>query len=319
MQALRNTAEISVWVTVLALALGYPLAYLMAVVSERVRTLLIVLVLVPFWTSVLVRTFAWMVILGKRGIINQLLPGWGVVDRPLALIYNMLGRADRHGPRAPAVHGVPAPERHDPDRWDAGDRGPQPRRHRRGRPSSASSCRSSLPGVSAGCVLVFLLAVGFYITPALLGGEGQVTFATLIELVVRDLLDWNFGASLGVFLLTVVGDAVRALQHAARPGAPDRGQPRVIEPRRSARPPAPVDVRRPDALLFLCAPIAIVVVVSFNASEFIQFPPRAWSLRWYAELFRLVPVGAADAAVASHRLRHHAARRPCSGRRRPSA
>ena len=60
-------------------------------------------------------------------------------------------------------------------------------------------------GVSAGCVLVFLLAVGFYITPALLGGEGQVTFATLIELVVRDLLDWNFGASLGVFLLTVVG------------------------------------------------------------------------------------------------------------------
>ena len=63
----------------------------------------------------------------------------------------------------------------------------------------------SLPGVSAGCVLVFLLAVGFYITPALLGGEGQVTFTTLIELVVRDLLDWNFGASLGVFLLTVVG------------------------------------------------------------------------------------------------------------------
>jgi ABC-type spermidine/putrescine transport system permease subunit I len=63
----------------------------------------------------------------------------------------------------------------------------------------------SLPGVSAGCVLVFLLAVGFYITPALLGGEGQVTFTTLIELVVRDLLDWNFGASLGVFLVTVVG------------------------------------------------------------------------------------------------------------------
>ena len=54
-------------------------------------------------------------------------------------------------------------------------------------------------------MLVFLLAVGFYITPALLGGEGQVTFTTLIELVVRDLLDWNFGASLGVFLLTIVG------------------------------------------------------------------------------------------------------------------
>ena len=81
MQALRNTAEISVWVTVLSLALGYPLAYLMTVVSGRVRTLLIVLVLVPFWTSVLVRTFAWMVILGKRGIINQLLIGCGVIDK----------------------------------------------------------------------------------------------------------------------------------------------------------------------------------------------------------------------------------------------
>ena len=91
MQALRNTAEISIWVTVLSLVLGYPLAYLMTVVSGRARTLLIVLVLVPFWTSVLVRTFAWMVILGKRGIINQLLIGWGVIDRPLALIYNMLG------------------------------------------------------------------------------------------------------------------------------------------------------------------------------------------------------------------------------------
>jgi ABC-type spermidine/putrescine transport system permease subunit I len=64
LQAFRNTAEISIWVTVLSLVLGYPLAYLMTVVSGRVRTLLIVLVLVPFWTSVLVRTFAWMVILG---------------------------------------------------------------------------------------------------------------------------------------------------------------------------------------------------------------------------------------------------------------
>jgi ABC-type spermidine/putrescine transport system permease subunit I len=204
MRALRNTAEISIWVTVLSLALGYPLAYLMTVVSGRVRTLLIVLVLVPFWTSVLVRTFAWMVILGKRGIINQLLVGWGVIDRPLALIYNMLGV------QIGMVH-VLLPFMVFPllsvmTRIDA---------------TLVSAARSlgasprqaflriflplSLPGVSAGCVLVFLLAVGFYITPALLGGEGQVTFSTLIELVVRDFLDWNFGASLGVFLLTVVG------------------------------------------------------------------------------------------------------------------
>ena len=204
MQALRNTAEISVWVTVLSLVLGYPLAYLMTVVSGRVRTLLIVLVLVPFWTSVLVRTFAWMVILGKRGIINELLIGWGVIDKPLALIYNMLGV--QIGMVHVLLPFMVFPLLNVMTRIDA---------------SLVTAARSlgasprqaflriflplSLPGVSAGCVLVFLLAVGFYITPALLGGEGQVTFTTLIELVVRDLLDWNFGASLGVFLLTIVG------------------------------------------------------------------------------------------------------------------
>ncbi len=204
LRAFRNTATISVWVTVFALVLGYPLAYLMTVVTPRVRTVLIVLVLVPFWTSVLVRTFAWMVILGKRGLINQILMGWGVIDRPLALIYNMVGV------QIGMVH-VLLPFMVFPllgvmTRIDialvaaARSLGASPRQA-----FLRIFLPLSLPGVSAGCVLVFLLAVGFYITPALLGGEGQVTFATLIELVVRDLLDWNFGASLGVFLLTVVG------------------------------------------------------------------------------------------------------------------
>jgi len=204
LRAFRNTAQISLWVTVIALLLGYPLAYLMSAVSRRARAVLVVLVLVPFWTSVLVRTFAWMVILGRRGIINQLLIGWGAVDRPLALIYNMLGV------QVGMVH-VLLPFMVFPllsvmSRIDAGlvtaarSLGASPRQA-----FLRIFLPLSLPGVSAGCVLVFLLAVGFYITPALLGGEGQVTFATLIELVVRDLLDWNFGASLGVFLLTVVG------------------------------------------------------------------------------------------------------------------
>src|SRR5262249_45115796 len=91
LRAFRNTAEISVGVTALALLLGYPLAYLLPAVSGRARAVLIALVLVPFWTSVLVRTFAWMVILGKRGLINQLLTGWGLIERPLPLIYNMVG------------------------------------------------------------------------------------------------------------------------------------------------------------------------------------------------------------------------------------
>lgn len=204
MQALRNTAEISVWVTVLALVLGYPLAYLITAVSARARTILILLVLVPFWTSVLVRTFAWMVILGKKGVINQALTSWGIVDKPLALIYNMVGV--QIGMVHVLLPFMVFPLLNVMSRIDvtlisaARSLGASPR---------AAFFRVflplSLPGVSAGCVLVFLLAVGFYITPALLGGEGQVTFATLIELVVRDFLDWSFGAALGTFLLTIVG------------------------------------------------------------------------------------------------------------------
>jgi putative spermidine/putrescine transport system permease protein len=203
-RAFRNTAEISVGVTLVSLVLGYPLAYLMTAVSPRVRALLVVLVLVPFWTSVLVRTFAWMIILGRRGLINQVLTHWGLIDRPLALIYNMLGV------QIGMVH-VLLPFMVFPllsvmTRIDATlvaaarSLGASPRQA-----FLRIFLPLSLPGVSAGCVLVFLLAVGFYITPALLGGEGQVTFTTLIELVVRDLLDWSFGASLSVFLLTVVG------------------------------------------------------------------------------------------------------------------
>jgi len=204
MQALRNTAEISLGVTVLALVLGYPLAYLVTVVSARTRAVLILLVLVPFWTSVLVRTFAWMVILGKKGIVNQALLGWGLVDRPVPLIYNMVGV--QIGMVHVLLPFMVFPLLNVMGRIDtslmaaARSLGASPR---------AAFLRVflplSLPGVSAGCVLVFLLAVGFYITPALLGGEGQVTFATLIELVVRDFLDWSFGAALGTFLLTIVG------------------------------------------------------------------------------------------------------------------
>jgi ABC-type spermidine/putrescine transport system permease subunit I len=204
LRAFRNTTEISVWVTAIALLLGYPLAYLMRVVSPRARAVLVVLVLVPFWTSVLVRTFAWMVILGRRGLVNQVLMGWGVTERPLALIYNMLGV--QIGMVHVLLPFMVLPLLSVMARIDeslvtaARSLGASPRQA-----FLRVFLPLSLPGVSAGCALVFLLAVGFYITPALLGGEGQVTFTTLIELVVRDLLDWNFGATLGVFLLTVVG------------------------------------------------------------------------------------------------------------------
>lgn len=192
-------------ITTLACALlGYPLAYLMATTGPRARMLLAAAVMIPFWTSVLARSLAWVILLGKRGVINEWLVSNRITEAPLPLLFNSLGvqigmvhvllpfmvlpiwailaRLDKSLPLA-------------------------------ARSLGASPARSflhivlplSLPGLFAGCVLVFMLAVGFYVTPALLGGDRDITIAGLIEMVVRDLLDWPFGAMLSLALMAIVG------------------------------------------------------------------------------------------------------------------
>jgi putative spermidine/putrescine transport system permease protein len=202
-RALLNTLEISFSVTILSLLIGYPLAYLMTTTSARARGVLMSLILIPLWTSLLVRTFAWIVILGRNGIVNKLLIGVGLIDQPLKLLYNMLGvQIGMVHVLLPfmvfPLYGVMS--RIDPGLVRAArSLGAAPRmafRH--------VFLPLSLPGVAAGCVLVFLLAVGFYITPALLGGPGQITLATLIAMMINALLNWGFGATLSLLLVTVV-------------------------------------------------------------------------------------------------------------------
>jgi len=203
-RALSNTLEISLLVTVIALLLGYPIAYLMATTSARLRSLLTALVLVPFWTSILVRTFAWIVILGNNGIVNRALVQLGVLDRPIKLLFNMIGV------QVGMVH-VLLPFMIFP-LYGAMSR-IDPAVVRVARSLGATPLRAflrvflplSLPGVAAGCVLVFLLAIGFYVTPALLGGPGEITLATMIDMMINTLLNWGFAATLGVVLLVVVG------------------------------------------------------------------------------------------------------------------
>jgi ABC-type spermidine/putrescine transport system permease subunit I len=197
-------------ITTLVCALfGYPLAYLMATTSPRARTLMMAGVMIPFWTSVLARSLAWIILLGKRGILNEWLVKSGLVSAPLPLLFNSLGV------QIGMVH-VLLPFMILPI-WAVLMRLDQTL------PSAARSLGASparafvhvvlplsLPGLVAGCVLVFMLAVGFYITPALLGGDHDITIASLIEMVVRDLLDWPFGAMLSLSLIVLVG-AVFAL------------------------------------------------------------------------------------------------------------
>jgi putative spermidine/putrescine transport system permease protein len=189
--------------TVVCIALGYPLAYL-TTTGPRARALLATAVMVPFWTSVLARSLAWVILLGRRGVLNEWLVSLGAIDQPLPLLFNSLGV------QIGMVH-VLLPFMILPV-WSVLAR-LDPALPLAARSLGASPARTflhivlplSMPGLAAGVTLVFMLAVGFYITPALLGGPNDLTIASLIEMVVRDLLDWSFGAVLSLALLAAVG------------------------------------------------------------------------------------------------------------------
>jgi putative spermidine/putrescine transport system permease protein len=202
-KALRNTLEISVLVTLISLLLGYPLAYLMTTTSARARRVLTMLILIPFWTSILVRTFAWLVILGRNGLVNRALVDLGLVDGPQQMLFNMFGV--QVGMVQVLLPFMVFPLYAVMSRIDlnivrvARSLGAPPRKvflH--------VFLPLSLPGVAAGCILVFLLAVGFYVTPALLGGPGQITLATMIDMMITTFLNFGFAATLGIVLLVVV-------------------------------------------------------------------------------------------------------------------
>jgi ABC-type spermidine/putrescine transport system permease subunit I len=193
------TLRISLVVTAAVLLLGYPVALVLARARPARANLLMVLVLVPFWTSILVRSYAWMALLGRQGIINQALLAMGLIAEPLKLLnttfavyvamvhvllpfmilplYAVLRAIDPNLLRAASSLGA--------------------------RPSAAFRqvlLPLSLPGVSAGCLLVFILSLGFYITPALVGGPRDLMMAILIQQQI-DLFNWPFGSALSVVLL----------------------------------------------------------------------------------------------------------------------
>ena len=174
LKALWNTIVISGSVTLLCVLLGYPIAYAMAHAGERLRRLLIFVVLIPFWSSILVRTFAWMVLLQKKGLINKTLVDYlGLIETPLTLDLQSHRRADRHEPHPAAVH--------DPAALCGAGAASSRASARRLRASVRRRCRNflrvylplSLPGLLAGSVLVFVMGLGYYITPALARWAGR--------------------------------------------------------------------------------------------------------------------------------------------------
>jgi putative spermidine/putrescine transport system permease protein len=202
-KVLYATLKVSFFVTVITLVLAYPVAYVLANASPRVKGLMILCILMPFWTSILVRTYAWMIILQQRGIVNYALLYLGIIDEPIKLMYNT------PGVYIGMIH-VLYPYMVLPifSVMTNIDRSLDKAAMNLGATPFQSFLRVylplSMPGVGAGVLLVFILAMGFFITPALLGGIKNVMIAQIIEVQVNELLKWGFAGALAMVLLAVL-------------------------------------------------------------------------------------------------------------------
>lgn len=200
-----RTFLLSAVITGICLLLAFPVAHLLATLPLRWSNLLMILVLLPFWTSLLVRTTAWIVLLQGQGVINSTLVALGVIgtDGRLAMIYNQTGTMV-------AMTHVLLPFMVLP--LYAVMRTINPAYVRAARSLGASSWTAfrriylpqTLPGIGAGALLVFILAVGYYITPALVGGASGQLISNLIAFHMQDSLNWSLAAAMSALLLAAV-------------------------------------------------------------------------------------------------------------------
>jgi putative spermidine/putrescine transport system permease protein len=317
LRVVSQTATIAAIATALALMLGYPIAFIMARLRSPWRQVSLCLVSLPLWTSLLVRTYAWMIILGPDGPINRLLIWSGIAFGPIDLVYN------RTGAIIGLTHSVlpylilpifASILKLDPMLVRAaGSLGARP---------ATVFVRVilplSMPGVMAGCVVAFLLGLGAFVIPALLGGPSERSIAMLIENTANQRLNWNLAAALAMELLAasllIIFVQHRLLGLGSLFGSDipydrlgRRLRPIVAAWRRTterlrwktADQSARISTRCTQSqigaglldssmrvisgvgFLFLALPLAIVVPVSFSSGQYLRFPPPGFSLQWY--------------------------------------
>ncbi|SAL34178.1 binding-protein-dependent transport system inner membrane protein [Caballeronia sordidicola] len=310
------TLKVSLWTTFFSVLTGYPIAYLISSLTRERKNRLLFWVLLSFWTSFLVRTFAWVVLLGRNGVINQVLMGLGIIDRPLNLLYNfsavivgmvhalmplavltmlsVMENIDRRLPSAAATLGA-----------------------RPGTVFWKVYFPLSLPGVAAGALMVFVTAIGFFITPTLLGGRHQTMITQLIIDQVMQALNWGFAGAISVLLLAVVlivfliydrlvglstmagGASARGPKHGgglsrklgdliltALGNATDFMIGLLPKRRKRAAAGASLSLRVVVILLlvFLSAPAFLMIPLSFDAASGLAWPPHGFSLQWYRQM-----------------------------------
>jgi ABC-type spermidine/putrescine transport system permease subunit I len=198
---MRNTFVIAAWTTVISLVLAYPVAYKLATLPARWARVLLVLTLVPLFTAILARLYAWTILLGNQGMVNDVLVATGITDSPVDLLFTrtavVVGMVHVMLPYMILVLystmvGI------DRSLLDAA------------RSLGASRLQAfrqvflplSMPGVYAGCLLVFILSLGFFITPAVLGGPGDLTIATFVQQEVA-ILKWGAATAMSVVLVVI--------------------------------------------------------------------------------------------------------------------
>lgn len=307
-----RTVLISAVVTAICVVLGYPLAYTIQRLRTGLAVPILLLVSIPFFTSTLIRSYAWVAMLADNGVVNGLLISTGVLTQPIRLVHNELGvligmvqvqlplfvlplygvmrRVDRSLVLAAWICGASRAAAF----WHVF------------RPLS-------LPGVAAGMSLVFITSLGFYVTPALLGGPGDYFVAQSIDVRVFWLNDFGAAAAQATVLLVIVVASIAALRRplgltldeelgARAVSVPSREQKRsrrgsavrataallsswtaaITEAAASrARVPA-LALASIVALLFLVLPMAVVVLLAFSDGSYLSFPPPGYSLRWFA-------------------------------------
>jgi ABC-type spermidine/putrescine transport system permease subunit I len=199
---LQTTFELSFLVTGICILLGYPLAYVIAQAKGRMAAVLLMLVMFPIWTSLLVRCYAWLVLLQRRGLVNTWLTDLGVIDTPLRLMHNFTGTT------IGMVH-IMLPFMVLP--LYGSMRAISSDYMRAASSLGASPIKAfwqvfvplSLPGLAAGVIIVFVLCLGFYVTPALLGGGRVMMWSMQIERNITYHADWGAASALGVVLLVL--------------------------------------------------------------------------------------------------------------------
>ena len=198
----RTTFEVSILTTLICALLGYPLAYLLSQLPAKKANLLMIAVLLPFWTSLLVRTYAWLVLLQRRGLINDWGMSLGFWEEPLKLVHNfggtLIGMVHIMLPLMilPLYGGMKTISA-DYARAAANlGAGPV-------RVFATVFFPLSLPGLLAGAMIVFVLCLGFFVTPALLGGGKVIMVSMRIQTDIELFFNWGAASALGVVLLAL--------------------------------------------------------------------------------------------------------------------